>query len=61
MEVVNERLTYVGGRIDYVDHVDVDRLSLLELDKIVEKNLGYSAIPMYYISGTLWVVLCPGL
>ena len=59
--MVNERLTYVGGRIDYVDHVDVDRLSLLELDKIVEKTLGYSAIPMYYLelmgSSFPWTVI----
>ncbi|KAG8371475.1 hypothetical protein BUALT_Bualt13G0091400 [Buddleja alternifolia] len=38
---------YVGGRVDFVDFIDPDLMSLIELDKFAEK-LGYVSAAYYY-------------
>ena len=49
MELVNDRLSYVDSKVDYVDHMVINRLSLLELDAILKKDLGYFVGGLYYM------------
>jgi len=49
MKLVNDRLSYVENKVDFVDYMDMDRLSIVEIDGILIKDLGYYCGALYYV------------
>ena len=46
----NDEVKYVGGRVSHLDYANVDKMSIVELDGILKKKLGYHVGAVSYVA-----------